>query len=361
MKIWIDIEQPKTAVLFQSLIRMFDKEGFDLLITARDYGPTYKILDNAELPVDYHKVGKHGGAKLPDKLETHIDRLRGLFPLVNEFSPDYFVNFISVEGVRIAYGLQIPSIGYNDEPRNIPVCKLIFPLIDKIITPRCIPKESYVQLYADPKKIIRYNGIDEIGWLSEFEPNPEILNSYDLEKGKYIIMRSEPTAACYFINELKPNETLLSKIFPPLFREFPNHKYLIIVRNQLQEHYLQQKLKTYLGNENLIITQYLPNLDDLCFYSSLVVSGGGTIVRESSLLNVPSIEFFPGETAPQEHFLKNNDFPLEHFRKLDQIVKYCIKILEKEPSKGRFSNSYKEKIKQFENPNEICFNYVTLS
>ncbi|TXT63355.1 MAG: hypothetical protein BAJALOKI1v1_740009 [Promethearchaeota archaeon] len=361
MRIWIDIEQPKTAVMFTSLIKKFEREGFELLITARDYGPTYQILDDANLSMEYYKVGRHGGADLADKLETHIYRLKGLLPLVKDFSPEFFVNFISVEGVRIAYGLQIPSIGYNDEPRNIPVCKLIFPLIDKIITPRCIPKEAYVQLYADPKKIIRYNGIDEIGWLSHFKPRQEVLNKYNLERGKYVIMRSEPSAACYFINKLKPNETLLSKIYPPLVKHFPNHKYLLIVRNPLQERFLKAKLKTYSDNNNLIITQYLPNLDDLCFYSSLVISGGGTIVRESSLLNVPSIEFFPGETAPQEHFLKNNGFPLEHIRNLDNIIRNSLKILEQGPSLERFTDSYIEKILQFEDPNEICYNYVALS
>ncbi|TFF97974.1 MAG: DUF354 domain-containing protein, partial [Promethearchaeota archaeon] len=42
MKVWIDIEQPKTARMFQSLIKMFEKEGLELLITARDYDSTYK-------------------------------------------------------------------------------------------------------------------------------------------------------------------------------------------------------------------------------------------------------------------------------------------------------------------------------
>jgi len=40
-----------------------------------------------------------------------------------------------------------------------------------------------------------------------------------------------------------------------------------------------------------------------------VISGGGTLVRESSLLSVPSIEYFPGDSAPQETFLLNSGFP----------------------------------------------------
>lgn len=356
-KIWIDIEQPKTAIMFQSLIRRFENAGSELLITARDYDSTYQILDDLGTP--YRKIGKHGGEKLEDKLETYIHRLQDLFPLIKTFSPDYFVTFLSIEGTRIAYGLQIPSLGINDEPRNEPVCKLLHPFIDNIITPECIPIEDYIKLYADPNKIIRYNGLDEIAWLSEYVPNPNALNRYDLEKGNFVLIRSEPVYASYFIDKLKPDETLISEFLPSIYKEYPNHKYLLLVRSKKQEGFLLRKLKEFRRNNNIIITQYLPNIVDLCFYGALVISGGGTIVRESSLLNVPSIEFFPGESAPQEIFLIKNGFPLEHIRNTDEIIERAIDILLQGPQPERFKiSSFKEKIRQFENPIDICFNFV---
>lgn len=356
-KIWIDIEQPKTAVMFHSLIKRFENEESDLLITARDYDSTYQILE--DYSTNYKRIGKHGGQKLEDKLETYIDRLKTLLPLVKTFSPDYFVTFLSIEGTRIAYGLQIPSIGINDEPRNEPVCKLIHPFIDNIITPECIPIEHYINLHADPEKIIRYNGLDEIAWLSEYNPNPDVLDKFNLEKGNFLLIRSEPAHASYFIDKLKPDETLISKFLPSIYKEFPNHKYILLVRSEKQKGFLLKKLKGLRKEKNIIITQYLPNIVDLCFYGSLIISGGGTIVRESSLLNVPSIEFFPGDSAPQEKFLIKNGFPLEHIRSSDEIIERANKILAQGPSPNRFKlSSFKEKISQFENPIDICFNFV---
>ena len=108
-----------------------------------------------------------------------------------------------------------------------------------------------------------------------------------------------------------------------------------------------------------MITQYLPNLVDFCYYGALIISGGGTIVRESSLLNVPSIEFFPGDSAPQEKFLIKNGFPLEHIRDSNQLIERISEILNQGLTPGRFKiNSFKEKITQFENPNITCFNFV---
>ena len=68
-KIWIDVEQPKTGIMFNSIFKMFQSEGAELLITARDYDSTYKILNDNK--VEYVKVGAHGGAKLAEKLQTY--------------------------------------------------------------------------------------------------------------------------------------------------------------------------------------------------------------------------------------------------------------------------------------------------
>ncbi len=356
-KIWIDIEEPKTGIMFHPLVEKFRAEGVDLLITARDFDSTFNILDS--LAINYQRVGRHGGERLEEKLKAYIERLNDLLPIVNQFKPDYFVTFSSIEGARISYGLRIPSIGYNDEPRNAPVCKLIFPFLDKIITPKCVPKEWYIKLHADPEKIIQYNGIDEIGWLVHYTPNENSIKEYNLTKGKYILVRSEPAFASYFIDELKPEETLISKFLPSIIEQFPDFKFIILLRSKEQEDFIRQHFYGMkFSNDNILITRFMPNIVDLCFFSALVISGGGTIVRESSLLGVPSIEFFPGETAPQEHFLINNGFPLEHIKKAEEISKRSIEILSDNLNERKFDNSFKKRLQDFDDPNEICFNIV---
>jgi len=354
-RIWIDIEEPKTGIMFKSLIERLNQHKYEILLTARDYDSTFQILD--EFGFRYFKVGHHGGEKLEDKLKSYIERLGDLFKYVIKFNPDYFITFSSVEGARISYGLNIPSIGYNDEPRNIPVCKLILPFLDKIIVPQCVPREWYLKLHADPEKLISYNGIDEIAWLNHYTPSPKILKRFGLKKGGYVILRTEPSFASYFIDKLDPYVSLIGEFLPNLIKEFPNLKYIIIVRTEKQESYFRQK---FMGQENgnIILTRFMPNMVDLCFYASLVISGGGTIVREASLLGVPSIEFFPGETAPQEHFLMKNGFPLLHVTKSAYILEESLKILTRGSSSDRYSLSFKERLKLYENPNDVCFNIV---
>ena len=58
-KIWFDIEEPKTGIMFKSLFDKCIEAGAKLLITARDYDSTFSIMD--DLGYDFLKIGKHGG------------------------------------------------------------------------------------------------------------------------------------------------------------------------------------------------------------------------------------------------------------------------------------------------------------
>ena len=44
-RIWIDIEEPKTAIMFKSLIERLDQHNYEIFLTARDYDSTFQILD----------------------------------------------------------------------------------------------------------------------------------------------------------------------------------------------------------------------------------------------------------------------------------------------------------------------------
>jgi hypothetical protein len=49
---------------------------------------------------------------------------------------------------------------------------------------------------------------------------------------------------------------------------------------------------------------------------------------------------------------------LEHIRDINMIIERSIEILQLSPLSNRFNLTFKEKIKRFENPNIICFNYI---
>ncbi|TFF90115.1 MAG: DUF354 domain-containing protein [Promethearchaeota archaeon] len=318
----------------------------DVFITARDFDSTIYLLE--KWGVDYIKAGKYGGNQLIGKLRSYSERIHILINIIEEQKPDFLFCITSPEALRISFGLQIPNIMFNDEPRSYGPCTTTFPYVDQIIVPKCIPLEWYLDYGLKKEKIIRFNGIDEVGWLSDFKPDESYLDELNLTKMQYIICRTEPSQAGYLTNKLEPHETRLVEIIPKIIEYSSDFKFIVLSRNEKQYTYLNKRFKKYIENENLAVYKGLENLAHLMFFSKLVISGGGTMVRESALLGVPSIEFFPLNTYPQEQFLIDNGFPLRHLKNLKDIVIESLNWMESD-----FNFDTLKKIKELENPIEI--------
>lgn len=213
IKVWLDFCEPKSVTMLRPLYEKLSV-NHEVFITARLFDSTFYLLD--QWGIDYIPVGKYGGASLIGKLKAYSDRLSELINIINEKAPDFLFCITSPEALRISFGLQIPNIMFNDEPRSYGPCTTTFPFIDQIIVPKCIPIEWYLNYGLKKEKIIRFNGIDEVGWLSNFKPNIDVISALNLEVDRYVVCRTEPTKAGYLIDKMKPYETQLSKIIPKL-------------------------------------------------------------------------------------------------------------------------------------------------
>ncbi len=195
----------------------------DVFITARDFDSTYYLLN--KWGVDYIPVGKYGGRTVLGKLEAYSKRLSELIEVISKEKPEFLFCITSPEALRISFGLQIPNIMFNDEPRSYGPCSTTFPYVNQIIVPKCIPLKLYLEYGLKEEKIIRFNGIDEVGWLSDFKPDESVLNYLNLTKDYYVICRTEPTKAGYLANKMKPHETQLSEIIPELLQHTSDFKF----------------------------------------------------------------------------------------------------------------------------------------
>lgn len=349
MKIWLDFCEPKSVTMLRPLYNRLIK-SHHVFITARDFDSTYALLDDWGVP--YIKVGKHGGADLIGKLRAFSDRLRDLIEIIAKEKPDFLFCITSPEAIRIAFGLHIPHIMFNDEPRSKGPSALTLPFLEYVIVPKPIPLEWYTAYGIPAEKIIRFNGIDEVGWLNseDFVPNSKYLASMQLTENRFIVCRTEPTQAyAHLDNRPGPGETLLTQIVPTLLKFVKNEnradKILIITRYQEQFTALSQFFSSEIKSGEIILTKNVVHLADVMYFSALVISGGGTMVRESALLGVPSIEFIPTDTYPQEQFLIDQGFPLIHLKTADAIIKtakeYLVTVNRKDT---------REYIKKLENP-----------
>jgi predicted glycosyltransferase len=346
MKIWIDACEPKTVIMLKPLYYKLN-EQHDIYITSRDFDSTFYLLEKNNL--DHIKAGKHGGGSRLGKLKAYSQRLERLIAITEQENPDFLFSLASPEALRITYGLGIPNIIFNDEPRSEGVVKLTLNLADQIIVPECIPLEWYLKYIPKEEKLLRFHGIDEVGWLEHFKPQKKIIENLNLEEGKYVVCRTEATKAQYLADKMKPHETRLTQFIPELLRNYPELTFLILSRYPEQYNYLNKLFKKEIGKGRIQIFNALENLADIMYYSKLVITGGGTMVRESALLGIPSIEYFPLNTYPQEQFLIDNGFPLKHIKAKKKIINAATEYIE-----GDYKIDTHKKVKQLDNPVDIA-------
>ncbi|MHA1731050.1 MAG: DUF354 domain-containing protein [Promethearchaeota archaeon] len=346
--IWFDVCEPKTVVMLRGLYDRLAKYD-EIVVTARDFDSTFFLLDSWGIP--YEKVGAHGGNTLLGKLEAYSDRLSGLVEFVKGKDVNYLFCLASPEALRVSFGLQIPNVVFNDEPRSVGVAKLSFPFVDDLIVPDCIPLEWFTGLGCEADKIHPFHGIDEVAWLSSFQPDPAPLDPLGVAPGEYIVARSEASTAQYHMGRIEAHETLLVDIIPPLLENHPGKKVLAHVRNRAQFDYLVDEFRGEIAEGRVVLRQNVDNLQQVLYHAALVITGGGTMVRESALLGVPSVEFLYSETYPQEQFLIDNGFPLKHERAIPAILDACEEFL---AGGGRVDT--REKVRNLENPLDVAEN-----
>ena len=190
-------------------------------------------------------------------------------------------------------------------------------------------------LWNSCRKILQFNGIDEVAWLNreDFTPNLSYSQELGLEENHYIVCRTEATQSyAHLQNRMEPHETLLTEVIPELRIYLKSvdkdYKILVLTRYQEQFDYLAEMFADEIASGTILLKDHVAHLADIMYYAALVLSGGGTMVRESALMGVPSIEFIPTDTYPQEQFLIDNGFPLIHVKTTEEIVQTAQNFLE---------------------------------
>jgi predicted glycosyltransferase len=355
MKIWLDFCEPKSITMLRPLYNRL-VNNHSIFITARDFDATYTLLD--EWGVPYYKVGTYGGADLLSKLRAYSDRLTELINIVAKEKPDFLFCITSPEAIRVAFGLQLPHIMFNDEPRSYGCSSLTLPFIKIAIVPKPIPLEWYLNYGVPEAKLIRFHGIDEVAWLNrqDFKPNLKYSKELGLIPDQYFVLRTEATQSyAHLKDRLQPHETLLIEILPKLIDLCKKlnrpMRFLIIPRYQEQFDYLAKIFASEITSGVIILKKSVAHLADIMYHAAMVISGGGTMVRESALLGIPSIEFIATDTYPQEQFLMDNGFPLVHVKTTAKIIAAVQKFL----TSGAKHTTW-DKIDALENPITIGLN-----
>ena len=277
MKIWFDILTPKQVMFFRRAVTLLRDSSHDVLCTSRQYREAVELARIKKL--DLTVVGSHGGADRYGKLRQSASRTFELAEVVERFRPDAAVTFASPEGARVAFGLGIKHIGFNDSPHAEAVARLTIPLTSKLLCPWVIPHSAWTGYGIARKDITRYHALDPAAWLKHDE-TPEV------EQGKKtILLRLEESKASYIADKRLGTTKTIDDFVNELWQS-ANIMVLCRYQDQIAE------VEARYGSKVQILKDVIDGTA-LIKSAQLFVGAGGTMTAEAALLGKPTISIAP--------------------------------------------------------------------
>ena len=291
-KVWIDLDNSPHVPFFKPIVRELKKEGYSVVLTARDCFQTCGLADLHQLK--YKRIGQHYGRNKLMKLIGVIVRAFQMLPTIVKEKPDIALSHGARAQVILASMLRVPSVVIFDYEfaKTLP---FFYP--NWLIMPEIL---SRFEVPVKKENIFTYPGIKEDVYVPYFKPDPEIAKELKLN-GQDIIVTVRPpaTEAHYFV----PQSEKLFEAAIDFLLVYPNTKVILLPRNKSQEGFIRQKWAPFITEKRIIVPDRVFDGLNLLWHSDLVVSGGGTMNREAAALGVPVYSIFRGKIGAVDNYL----------------------------------------------------------
>jgi uncharacterized protein len=271
------------VLVFRPLIRLLRERGDEVEITARDYAQTLQLLELHGLEATV--VGRHGGRSRLGKARSLFSRLRALRRWARPRDFDLALAHGSHELTMSARRLGIPSATTHDYEFANLQHHLGMRAATKVVVPDSIPDERLARFGARPPKLVRYPGLKEEYYLADFEPDPDILDRWQIDRSRILVVLRPP-----------PDVSLYHRHSNPLFPQTLDYlgsldtvQAVVLPRTDAQREYVGS-----LSLPSVVLPDRAVDAQSLIALADLVVSAGGTMNREAAALSVPVYTTYGG-------------------------------------------------------------------
>jgi predicted glycosyltransferase len=285
--IWIDLDNAPHVLLFEPLIAELQARRHETIVTARDYGYTFEMLDRKGIP--YDSVGRHPGKNIVRKVLGLASRVSALVRWARGRQIDVAVSHGS-RGLVLASALQgIPCVTMYDYEF---VATRVYRFSSKILLPEVLSDDATSNLGVARRRVIRYPGLKEEVYLGSFAPDPSITDTLDIPNNKVVVVVRPPATEAHYHSEV--SESMFEAVLERLCTS-DNVVGVIVPRTQVQARSIAGSVR---DSDNIRLLTHPVNGPNLIWHADLVVGAGGTMNREAALLGVPVYSAFmsrPGE------------------------------------------------------------------
>ena len=173
MRIWIDIENPPQVQYLTPLAAAFAAQGAEVVVTARDYGSTFALLEARGVP--FHRLGSSYGKEKWRKAKGLLGRTAMLARFLARRRPDAAVHAGRASALA-ASSLRVPSFSFRDyEYVNLAIDRLTRSFV---VFPDAIDAASFTEQGVRADRLLPFAGLKED--LSFAGIDPAEIKAYDL-------------------------------------------------------------------------------------------------------------------------------------------------------------------------------------
>jgi uncharacterized protein len=281
-RIWVDLTNPAHVVVLRPLVELLEADQHEVTLTARPLSHTTELLDDWGHP--YTAIGHHGGASRLGKALAAGSRTAQAFAFARGKRFDYGLAHGSTDLPPVARVLGFPNTTMFDYEWARIQHELNCRLATRVLVPDAIPAARIAPYGARPPKLVRYPGLKEEYYLADFEPDASVLDELGLDRGPVIaVVRTAPSYALY----LGGSE---NELLPRVLRRLLDEGAQVVVLARTDE---QRRVLRELDPE-LVIPERAVDGRSLAALADLVVSAGGTMIREAAVLGTPVWSIFEG-------------------------------------------------------------------
>lgn len=292
-RIWIDLDNAPHVPLFRPIITALQNRGHTLDITARDFTQTLPLLDM--WGIEYNAVGKHGGGGKTGKIVNLFVRADQLRRHIRSRNIDLALSHGSRTQLVVSRVLSIKSVLMLDYEYTE---SFIFnKTADYILMPSLIPADRLINAGFNMKKLLTYPFFKEELYLDNFIPDTSLRKSLGIPRESILVLIRPSAMLGNYHNKL--SEKIIIKILSDISKE--KTIYALVVSRTKEDADL-------IKGSNFNNVHFLDTPVDglqLIWNSDLVISGGGTMNRESALLGTPTYSVFTGRKPYLDEYLSS--------------------------------------------------------
>jgi uncharacterized protein len=292
VRVWIDVENPPQVQYLLPLKPAFEARGAEVVVTARDYGNAFELLDQAG--VAYTPIGASYGARKAQKVLGLAGRTRALLSHLRRTSrPDTSVSASRAAAVATRL-LRRPSFVIVDYEH---VSLAFFRFAgSRILYPDVIPSAAFEGRGFDEDRLLPFTGLKEDLSFSGLDIASTPAHQLSTPDGAVrVLVRPAAEESHYYREES-------GRMATALLERLADQDQAVLIFAPRYPRQAEELERFSWKNEPVVLDRAVPFVS-LLKAVDLVISSGGTMLREAAYLGLPAYSLFQGEIGGVDRHL----------------------------------------------------------